>query len=120
MYQIQNVSSDPAQNLSVALEDGTIVYISIFFSPQQTGWFIGSLTYTSASGNLFTLNGVRITNSPNMLHQFKNQLPFGLACISTGNREPQLISDFDDQSSILYILDPDDVDYYEAYLEGNV
>ena len=74
-----------------------------------------NLTYTNANIT-FTLNGLRITNSPNMLNQWKNILPFGLACFSTANREPSLQQDFASGNSVLYVLTQAEVTQYSEFL----
>lgn len=95
------------------LEDGNTIGLTIYFRPIQYGWYINELTY-----NDFTLRGIRICNSPNMLYQWKNKLPFGMACFSTGNREPQLQDDFLTGASKLYILTEAEVAEYTEYLRG--
>jgi hypothetical protein len=115
MYLIQQVTSDPAQSQNITLPDSTIVTIQIQFVPMQQGWFITNLTYGT-----FILNGLRITNSPNMLLPFQNQIPFGLACYSTANREPSLQQDFSSGASQLYILDPAEVKEYYTFLQTGV
>ncbi len=77
----------------------------------QYGWFIRSLVYKGV-----TINGARITNNPNFLRQFKNQIPFGMACFTEEEREPTLIEDFSSESSKLYILTEAEVDQYENFL----
>ncbi len=111
MFLIQRVTSNPLQKQSLVLENGNIVTITMYFVPLQTGWFITELTYLD-----FTLHGLRITNSPNMLNQFRNQIPFGLACFSTANREPSLQQDFSSGASKLYILNEAEVEEYAEYL----
>lgn len=111
MYLVQQVTSDANQKTSLILPDGTSVTLQIYFRPMQFGWFIESLAYAS-----FTLNGLRITNSPNVLNQFRNQIPFGLACYSTQNREPSQSTDFSSGASKLYILTQDEVTAYAEYL----
>lgn len=115
MNIIQQITSDARQNLGILLPDGTQFSLSIYFSSMQFGWFITNLTYQR-----FILNGVRITNSPNMLHQFRNQIPFGLACATASNREPSQAQDFSSGASILYLLDQADVALYTGYLNGQV
>jgi hypothetical protein len=111
MQQITSILNYANQSQNLILSDGTSLVMQMYFSPQQLGWFITSLTY----GN-FTLNGLRITNSPNMLHQFRNQIPFGLACFSTDDREPQFQQDFSSGASILYLLSAAEVEQYEEFL----
>jgi hypothetical protein len=115
MFQIQNLTSDSRQKQTLVLPDGSQIQISIYFVPMQFGWFITSLIYKD-----FTLNNLRISNSPNMLHQFRNQIPFGLACFSAQNREPSLSDDFSSGASKLFVLDANEVNYYAELLSGQV
>lgn len=91
--------------MTLILPNGFQTTLGINFYPMQFGWFITSLTYQT-----FTLNGLRITNNPNMLHQFQNIIPFGLACYSSQNREPSQQNDFSSGASLLYILSSDEVE----------
>jgi len=113
MFRIQNITTDPLQERDLILPDGSILTLTMYYRPMQYGWFINSLVYGD-----FTLKGVRITNNPNLLFQFKNQIPFGMACYSDENREPYLIEDFSSDSSKLYILTEADIEQYEDFLNG--
>lgn len=113
MYQIQNLTDDTRQRQSLVLPDGTQIQLEIYFVPLQLGWFITSLVYGS-----FVLNGFRITNSPDLLYQYKNKLPFGLACFSPSGREPSQQQDFSSGASLLYILTPSEVMAYSEFLSG--
>lgn len=113
MYLVQGLTNAPLQNQNLTLPDSTIVTLQLYFVPMQYGWFLNNITYGD-----FVLNGLRITNSPNMLNTFKNQIPFGLACYSTANREPSLQDDFSSGASILYILDALEVAEYYDFLQG--
>jgi hypothetical protein len=115
MYQIQNITTDALQTQSLILPDGSVIGITMNYVDMQQGWFFTSLTYGS-----FTINGLRITNSPNMLHQFRNQIPFGMACVSTDDREPFLITDFFGGDSVLYILTAEEVAEYTTILSAGV
>lgn len=113
MLLIQQITDDPLQKFNLILPDGSSLGLQIYFVPMQLGWFITELTYGD-----FVLNGVRITNSPNMLYQFRNQIPFGLACFSSHNREPSQQQDFSSNASLLYILTADEVAEYTRFLQG--
>jgi hypothetical protein len=112
MYIIQNITSDALQNQTLVLPDGTSFSLTIYFVPMQYAWFITQLVYGS-----FTLQGMRITNSPNMLNQFVNQLPFGLACYSNANREPSQQQDFSSGASTLYVLTQAEAQEYLEFLK---
>ena len=115
MYQIQNLTNNARQKQNLVLPDGTFISIEIYFIEMQQGWFITSLEYGS-----FVLKGIRISNSPNIIRQFKNQIPFGLACFSNAEREPSLIDDFLSENSKLFVLTEEEVQEYEDYLSGLV
>lgn len=113
MNIIQQITNDPFQTQTLILPDGTSLVLTIYFVPLQLGWFITSLTYQN-----FIIQGLRITNSPNMLYQFQNQIPFGLACFSTQNREPTQQEDFSSGASVLFILTQAECEQYAELLSG--
>lgn len=115
MYQIQNLTADSRQKQVLVLPSGDQVTIQLYFVPLQLGWFLTSLTYKN-----FVLNGIRITNSPNILYQWRNQIPFGLACFSQQNLEPMLQQSFLSGASRLFILSQDEVNYYTEFLNGQI
>lgn len=111
MFLVQQITADPFQQQQLVLPNGSSFLLQLYFRQLQYGWFIPKLTYGT-----FQLNGLRITNSPNMLYQFKNQLPFGLACFSTSEREPSQIQDFSSGASQLYVLSAAEVANYAHFL----
>lgn len=115
MLLVQHVTNDALQQQTLVLDDGTSFSIQMYYRPIQQGWFINSLVYGA-----FTLNGMRIVNSPNMLNQWRNKLPFGLACFTDGNREPTLQQDFSSTAAKLYVLTQAEVIEFAAYLTTGV
>jgi len=113
MYSIEQVTNNARQKQTLLLQDGTQITLSLYFVPMQLGWFIPLISYQG-----FTLNGLRITNSPNMLHQFRNQIPFGLACFSVADREPSQQDDFLSGASKLYLLSQEECTQYARFLSG--
>ncbi len=111
MKQILNFTNDAWQEQTVLLPDTTGVTFSVLFVPLQQSWFIPSLVYLD-----FTLTNIRLCNSPNLLYQFKNQIPFGLGVFSVGGREPSLINDLVSGSTKLYLLNEADVQAYKDFL----
>lgn len=115
MYQIQQITVDPFQRRTLVLPDGNQISLTLAFYPMQLGWFVTELTYQT-----FVLRGLRITVSPNMLFQFKNQIPFGLACFAQQNREPTQQQDFSSGAAKLYLLTQEDVEQFSELLSGQV
>ena len=118
MYQVQQITSDSTQTMNLLLPDGTSINMTINFKPMMLGWFIQSLTYVKGTIS-FSLSGLRVSNSPNMLRQWKNIIPFGMACASTANREPSLQQDLSSGASKLYVLTPGEVEQFEELINGN-
>lgn len=115
MNLITNITSYPLQNQTVPLPDGSVFNFTIYYVPLQIGWFITNLTYKT-----FILNGMRICNNPNMLYQWQNQLPFGLACFTQSNREPTQQQDFSSGASGLYLLSQQECEDYRNYLRTGI
>jgi hypothetical protein len=115
MNKIDQISNNVLQSHTVVLADGSQFTIQFYFISMQYGWFINYLEYKN-----FSLKGLRVTNSPNMLHQFRNKIPFGLACISKEDREPSFIDDFSSGASSIYLLTSEEVAKYEEYLSGQI
>lgn len=111
MLLIQQITSDAKQQQTLVLPDGSTVLLQLYYRPMQYGWFVNELSYGG-----FTLYGLRVTNSPNMLHQWKNKLPFGLACYTVDNREPTQQEDFSSGNAKLYILTEAEVAAYAEFL----
>lgn len=113
MLLIQGITTDTLQRQTITIEDGTSFILTLYFRPMQLGWFIEELSYGD-----FLLNGTRISVSPNILHQYRNQIPFGLACFSAANREPSLQQDFASLACKLLVLTQAEVINYSEFLKG--
>jgi len=115
MNQISQITNDPLQRQTLILPNGTSLIITMKFVPMQYGWFFDSIQYQD-----FLLYGLRICISPNMLYQYRNQIPFGLACFSKASREPSQQYDFSSQNAEIFILTESEVDAYAGLLSGQV
>lgn len=114
MQLIEQITTDARQRQTLILPDGTPLTFTMYFVPMQYGWFFTDITY----GNV-VITGRRIFVSPNMLYQFKNQIPFGIACFSQNSREPTLQQDFVSGAAKLYLLTAAEVQLLtEAFENG--
>lgn len=111
MYRVEQILDYANQKKSLTLPDGSVVNISLYYIDMQKGWFIREIEYGD-----FIARGIRIGRSPNILYQFRNQIPFGLACF--GDREPSLIEDFLEDVCQLYVLTEEEVDEYAEFLRA--
>lgn len=115
MYDIQQVTNNSLQQQTLILLDGTTVTFTLYFMPMQYGWVFKNITYLD-----FVLNSLRVTVSPNMLNQFRNQIPFGIACFSKASREPSLQEDFASGAAKLYLLSEAECQEYADILSGQI
>lgn len=113
MLLIPNITAAPLQTGTFVLGDGTTFTYSLYYVPMQYGWFFTNITYQS-----FVLNSLRVTNNANMLYQWQNLIPFGIACFSPAQREPSQQQDFSSGASNLYVLNQAEVLAYAAYIRG--
>ena len=113
MKLIQNVTADPTQQQTLILDDGTRIDFTMYFRPMMYGWFFEKLVYGD-----FVLNSSRIVTSPNMLQQYKNVIPFGIACYTSDKQEPKLLQDFSSGYAKLYLLSAAEVIQLSEYLSG--
>lgn len=114
MFLINQITQDPLQTHTIVLPDsGKTFNMTLYFMQMQFGWVIRELIFED-----FILRNFRVFNSLNMLHQFRNQIPFGLSCISTEDREPMFIQDFSSGQSLLRVLTAEEIDEYTEYINA--
>lgn len=110
MNLITSISDQPRQTMFLNLGDGTRATLSLTYSPMQLGWF------ADVSWDDTTINGLRVTSSPNILRQWRKVFPFGLAVFTKNLVEPLNQSDFALEVANMYLLTPDEVLAEEADL----
>jgi len=103
MNLLSGFTDSPSQTTNIILDDGSFATIDLYFRPQQNGWFY-DLVYKT-----FSLLVQRIVYSENMLRQFRKQIPFGLAVLSTDNNDPMIQTAFSSNASVFILLNSDDV-----------
>jgi hypothetical protein len=113
MELIQRISNYPLQTQVVPLPNGSAFSFELYYRPIQRGWFFNFIRYVD-----FEVNSLRVVLSGNLLNQFRNKLPFGLACISPIGREPQLQDDFSSEAVKLYLMNAAEVQEFSRYLTG--
>jgi len=107
MKKISTLSSQPSQQLTFVLDNGNSFVLSLKYQPTQEQWI-----YNIETEN-FSLKGARLVNSSNILHQYKNILDFGIACISQDEVDPFLDTDFTTRTE-LFVMDKNDIEQVES------
>jgi hypothetical protein len=113
---ITGLKAYPSQTFSmVDPAGGGTIYFTINYRPRVQGWFL-DVTF-----NAFTLAGLKLVRSPNVLAQYHNRIPFGLMVAVSDGFEPFLVNDFYTSRVALYLLDALDVLTVEAsILDGTI
>ncbi|HVN66749.1 MAG TPA: hypothetical protein VMT55_00125 [Candidatus Sulfotelmatobacter sp.] len=115
MLQITGITQDPAQQMTVSMPDGTKLLLGLQFWDQNYGWYFTGLNWNNGQ---WIENGRRVVSHPNMLRNYRFQIPFGIACFTIGDREPTQIQDFASGASSLYILTAAEVLDVEKFIQG--
>lgn len=103
MKRISSITNDAKQVVNLVLDDGSRVNMSLEFCPNQLAWF-----YSLTRGS-FSVKNRRLVNSPNLLRQFRNIIPFGICCTVVDGYEILYQDDFVNGRVNLYTLNSNDV-----------
>lgn len=110
MIQI-NLSEAPKQQFNAPITGGyDTAEIYLEFKPLQNAWFM-DLTWGD-----FVLKNERVSNSPNLLRQFRDLIPFGIFVAGRDDIDPLLITSWTGDNEF-WILDSTDLEYVETLYE---
>ncbi len=107
MQQLNNLTNDANQLMTFTLTDGSDLKLVFIYRPAIQRWSL------NVSHALLTLNGVNLCLGPNILRQWRNIVPFGLAVLSKDGLDPVDISDFQTGRITVYVLTPEEVQQVE-------
>ena len=109
---INSVTNFADQLISVALPDATRVDLELIYQGTTERWIM------NVAYGAFTANGVGVCCFPNVLRQWRNVIPFGIACVTPNLTDPVNINDFSNGIASLYLLSSDDVEAVETSVFG--
>lgn len=109
MFRIPNITDYPNQQFTIPIVNYENAVLTLKYRPSQYGWFM-DLVWGS-----FQAYGERVSVSPNILRQYQNRIPFGIAVNGIDRADP-LNADSWVNNNGMYILDESDVaDIEELY-----
>lgn len=118
MVLLQTLTNRPAQRVDVMLADGTIFSLTLYYRLSVQRWMF-DVAYKS-----FVSNGMSLCVHPNILRNWRQVIPFGLAILSSDGADPFNVEDFINGRISLYVLDQTldntDVDDVEREVFGQV
>lgn len=114
MMPVSGWNTDACQTQTLVLPDGTSIRLTMYYAAMQLGWFIQNLIY----GN-FQVQNLKMVTSPNILIQFVNQIPFGLACFTSDGLESTQQQDLFSGYATLYVLSQAEVEEVLELISGS-
>lgn len=108
MTTVTGLTSQSTQSSFLTLDDGALVAIYMTYCPQQRGWF------ANISWSDWSITGMRLCAAPNILRQWKDRIPFGLALLTTDDSEPMSQDAFSSDFARLILLNSADVASVDA------
>lgn len=115
MNIVNGITSEPTQVMAIPLADGSRATLTLYFRPQQNGWFY-DLEWPG-SGDVITpfkCQNRRLVVAGNLLRQFKELIPFGLAVFTVDNTDPVTQACMSDGSTSVVLLNAADVERIES------
>lgn len=107
MKLITDIGNNPHTKLTLIGENNENIAMTLNYNPTQEAWYF-DLQYLE-----FSVNNIKLVNSPNNLRQFSNKLPFGLGCFVSDGSEPYFIDDFLTGRVIINLLTESEVSLIE-------
>jgi hypothetical protein len=103
MLQIKSITSDPRQSHILTIEGQADCTMTLEWRDTQSSWF------ASFSWGSWSCKNMRVCMCPNILTQFSNVLPFGIAILSENGQDPMTIDAFSKLTTGFYILSASEV-----------
>jgi hypothetical protein len=114
MLLLNGLTNDAMQQATLDGIPGLSINIALRYMPRIQIWNM------DVSYNDFIAQGIPILCGPNILRQWRNIIPFGMACTNLYDLDPYTLEDFINGNSSLYLLDSPDVQYVENNIFGNL
>lgn len=107
MIFIDRISNAPKQSYTLNGPNNEQIKFFLWYAPSQQTWFF-SIQYLD-----ITIRGLQFVVGPNILRNYRNLIPFGLAVTSIDGLDPLYISDFTVGRISAFLLSQAEVDEIE-------
>lgn len=108
MNQVTILSDDADQLAFFPLADGSLLQLEFVYRPGIQRWTV------NVTHPLLTLNGYVLCVSANILRQWRNLIPFGIAVTSSDGYDPVDINDLTNGRVSVFILTAAEVQLAES------
>lgn len=110
MRLLNKINANALQRFFLTGNAGERIVLDLRYMPSQEIWTM------SLSQGAWSVNGMNVVGSPNLLRCFKNVIDFGLACVTDNGLDPYFPDQFENGSARLYLLTADEVAQIETTL----
>jgi hypothetical protein len=111
MIQIRNLSGAGVQEITVLLQDGSAVQLTLRYRPAVQRWSM------DVAWKTLLIRNIMMATHPNILRPWRNAIPFGICIATDDGTDPFMITDFEQERVKIYVLDdsvtPSDLAYIE-------
>jgi len=112
MKIIDRITDSALQTMILTGNANQKINVTLRFMPSQQGWFM-DIRY-----NDFSVYGIHVVASVNLLQNYSNIIPFGFVCTTEQPIDPYRINAFKTQNAKLYLMNELDVKAFkEAFFE---
>lgn len=112
MNLIDNLTAFSDQVTNLILDDRSVAVVRFKFDGNTERWRI-DVSYGTRE-----MTGIGLCCHPNILRQWRNVIPFGLACVTSDQTDPVRSVDFATGRVKMYLLNQSDVAYVESNIMG--
>jgi hypothetical protein len=110
MRQITALGNDVKQKFRMLFFTNETIEFFFEYRNTQSGWYWG-FTFRGR-----TIINMRLVLGANIIREFRNTLPFGIACTATDNEPPLDVNDFLNGRVSIYLIEgKDEIEYIENY-----
>lgn len=103
MLYVNKITDDASQIMTLTGITGLQIILTLRFMPRIQQWVMG------IDDGVTSIQGISVLNGLNLLRQWKNNISYGIQCVTNNNLDPYQQTDFADQIASLYLLDAADV-----------
>lgn len=114
--QITNLTNFADQLTQLQLPDGSLATFELIYQGATERWIM-NVSYLTTP---VTINGVGVCCYPNLLRQWREIIPFGIACVTADQTDPFDINDFASGRAAVYLLDETDIRAIESTVFGTI
>lgn len=107
---VNKINDQPMQRVFLTGNPGQRIIMDLRFLPTQSLW-----TADFSLGD-FSVEGICVTASPNILRNYRNIIPFGVMVLTDNGQDPRGLDDFNTGYARIYLMDQEETNRIESLI----